>query len=125
MKWIFLVLLIIGSAFGAVCPDVNGRSVEIGGNEITGWVRVKRAQYLRFTWVQISMAGKTVARQRTDEYGRFYFSRLQIGEYRLSVKGWGNTVIRINPQRKIAGQSAVWQVWLTEDRCASWLAKVG
>ena len=94
-------LIAIGIGLSAAChaqrcPDPNSQRAAIGGDAIDGNVSLQQKP-LKAAQVQLLSNGKTTWTGSTNDAGSFHIKGLQPGTYRLTVKGWGSTTIRVSP----------------------------
>jgi hypothetical protein len=91
----------------------------IGGDTITGGVLIHK-KALKFAQLRLySSTGKTAWVGMTDNDGSFHITQLPPDTYRLKVRGWGSTTIRINPDlsKLPNGQTLFYSVLLMDDGC--------
>src|SRR5271167_4411994 len=102
----------------AECPDARRRSVEIGGDTISGFVS-KARKPLKSVSVRLYSRGKVVGTDRTNNEGRFTIYHVSPGTYTLSVTRWGSTTVRINPEldRPFLPQHPAWGISLSDNGC--------
>ena len=89
----------------------------IGGDTINA--RVSLTKPLTLAQVRLYFStGKTAWVEVTDKDGGFRITHLPPGTYRLEVRGWGSTTIRLDPKLNNFGtQVPDWDVELMEDEC--------
>ena len=108
------------------CPDPRLRLAIIGGDTITGGVLIHKKP-LKFAQLRLhSSNGKTAWVGMTDKDGSFRITDLPPDTYRLDVRGWGSTTIRLNPDlNKLPnGQIPAYSVLLMENGCVGTLTVV-
>jgi hypothetical protein len=101
------------------CPDPRLRLAIIGGDTITGGVLIHKKP-LKFAQLRLySATGKTAWFGMTDKDGSFRITHIPPDTYRLDVRGWGSTTIRLNPDlNKLPnGQIPTYWVLLMENGC--------
>ena len=101
------------------CPDPRLRLAIIGGDTITGGVLIHKKP-LKFAKLRLYFStGKTAWVGMTDKDGSFRITHLPPDTYRLDVRGWGSTTIRLNPDlNKLSnGQIPAYSVLLMENGC--------
>lgn len=101
------------------CPDPRLRLAIIGGNTITGGVLIHKKP-LKFAQLRLySSTGKTAWVGMTDKDGSFRITHLPPDTYRLDVRRWGSTTIRINPDldKLPNGQTLFYSVLLIDGGC--------
>ena len=120
------VLLIGDTLIAAECPDARRRSVEIGGDTISGLVSEARKP-IKSVSVRLYSGGKLVATDQTNNDGRFTIHDLSPGKYTLSVTGWGSTTVRINPERDrpFLPQHPAWTISLSDRGCVDFGMSIG
>ena len=119
-----LALAAIGIGLSAVCyaehcPDPRLQLAVIGGDTIDGSVLLHHKP-LKFAQLRLSSPnGKTVWVGTTDKDGEFHIRDLRPDTYRLVVRGWGSTTVRISPDlNKLPnGQMLFYSVQLTDSGC--------
>ena len=63
---------------------------------------------------------------KTDKNGGFTIRHLQHDSYRLNVRGWGSTIIRLDPKFDRLGVQAIgYGLLLMDNECVSYLATTG
>ena len=95
------------------------RQAVIGGDTIDGSV-VVHEKPLKFAQVLLYFStGKTAWVGTTDKNGAFHIRDPRPVTYRLVVRGWGSTTIRISPDlNKLPnGQTLFYSVLLTDGGC--------
>ena len=118
----FLLTLVLATTLcnaAPSCPDPRLRLAIIGGDTITGGVLIHKKP-LKFAQLRLySSTGKTAWVGMTDKDGSFRITHLPPDTYRLDVRGWGRTTIRINPDlNKLPnGQTLFYSVLLMDDGC--------
>lgn len=118
------VLAAIGIVLSSVCyakhcPDRRLQQAVIGGDTIEGSVRLHHKP-LKFAQLQLLFPnGKTAWVGITDDDGRFHIRGLRPDNYRLEIRGWGSTTIRISPDlNKLSdGQTPFYFVQLMDNEC--------
>jgi hypothetical protein len=105
------------------CPDRYSRSVEIGGDAISGGIFLPGTQMGGLT-VRLYSVGVIVWRGLTDRQGLFNIEHLSPGVYDLEVETWGRATVRLDPNQDVGfgGQKAYWSVTLGSNSCVSWAA---
>jgi hypothetical protein len=101
------------------CPDPNLRQAKIGGEAITGNVRLHNKPFgFALVWLY-SVSGTFGWVGLTDKDGGFVTTKLPPGEYHLEVDGWGSTTIQLDPNldKSFGGQNRAWSLWLMDDGC--------
>ena len=120
MRLVALTLLFINSlCFAVRCPDPNLRHAVIGGDTIDGSV-VLKLKPLRSAQIRLYFStGKTAWVGVTDKNGTFRITHLPPDTYRLDVRGWGSTTIRLDPKldRLGFGQEPSFFLQLMENEC--------
>ena len=82
--------------FASQCPDAMLRQAVIGGGTIEGSV-VLHEKPLKSAQVLVYFStGKTAWVGMTDKHGNFRITHLRPDTYRLDVRGWGTTTIRLD-----------------------------
>jgi hypothetical protein len=121
-----LTLFLTSLALASSCPDPNLRQAVIGGETIAGSV-VLHQKPLKFAEVRLYAAsGKTAWVGKTDHDGGFIIKHLQRDSYRLNVRGWGSTIIRLDPKLdRLGGQIIGYSLQLTDNECVAYLATTG
>jgi hypothetical protein len=106
-------LAVIGIVLSAVCyakhcPDPRLQQAVIGGDTINGNVRL-HDKPLKFAQLRLFFSnGKTAWVGTTGKDGGFQIRDLRPDTYRLVVRGWGSTTIRVIPEQKtFTGQAFV------------------
>jgi hypothetical protein len=120
MRLIAATLIFAASlCFASHCPDARLRQAVIGGDAIDGSV-VLNQKPLKSAQVRLYFStGKTAWVGTTDKKGSFRVAHLPPDTYRLEVRGWGSTTIRLNPDlNKLSnGQIPAYSVQLMENEC--------
>ena len=120
MRWIAITLVFFTSVcFAKRCPDPRLQQAVIGGETIDGSVRPHNKP-LKFAQVGLFFSsGESAWVGKTDKDGGFHIKQLRPDTYRLDVRGWGSTSIRISPDlTKLSnGQTVFYSVQLMEDEC--------
>lgn len=119
--------MIIGSpafAHSASSYDGAARYLRIGGDKISGSVRVEKYKYLRFAGFKLRANGRVLAQGRTNDLVQFSFPDLKPSEYNLEIRHWGEIPVRIDAKLDRA-QRASWRVILLEGRCGAVSMKMG
>jgi hypothetical protein len=101
------------------CPDPRLQQAVIGGDTIDGSVRLHHKP-LKFAQLRLFFSsGKTAWVGTADKDGGFHIRDLRPDTYRLDVRGWGSTTIRISPDlNKLSnGQTLFYSVQLMEGEC--------
>ncbi|MGP0017421.1 MAG: carboxypeptidase-like regulatory domain-containing protein [Candidatus Sulfotelmatobacter sp.] len=113
---IFVTSLCLASS----CPNPALRQAAIGGDTITGFVSLHDGP-LKFAPVRLYFSsGKTAWHGQTDKDGMFTIAKIPPGHYRLVVRGWGRTMVQLNPELdKKFIQTPVWNLSLEDDECVS------
>jgi len=119
-----LALAVIGIVlssvcYGLPCSDTSLQQAVIGGNSIDGSVRLHNKP-LKFAQLRLLFSnGKTAWVGTTDKDGGFHIRDLRPDTYRLDVRGWGNTTIRIKPDlsKLPNGQALFYSVMLMDGEC--------
>lgn len=123
MKTVFLIILLISEPLlAAECRDTQRRSVEIGGDAISGYVAKSARKPLRGALVRLYAGNDLVATDHTNHEGRFTLRHLSPGKYRLSVTDWGETTVEVNPKRDrpFLPQQPAWGITLSDSGCVDW-----
>jgi len=120
MRWV-AVAFVLGTCFcfASPCPDPRLRQAEIGGDTINGSV-VLHQNPVKSALVRLYFStGKTAWVGVTDKDGNFRITDLQPDTYRLDVRGWGSTTIRLDPalNQLPNGQVPSWHLTLDDDEC--------
>ena len=106
--------------YASHCPDPNLRKAVVGGDTINGSI-VLRKKPLKFAEVRLYFStGKTAWVGMTDKDGSFRVTHLPPDTYRLDVRGWGSTTIRLNPDlNKLPNGQIIpaYSVLLMENEC--------
>jgi hypothetical protein len=127
VRCIAITLVFVTSlCFASHCPDPNVRQAVIGGDTINGNI-VLQQKPLKFAQLRLYFStGKTAWVGMTDKDGSFRITHLQPDKYRLNVRGWGSTTIRLEPKlNKFAnGQVPNWAVLLMDNQCVAALESV-
>jgi hypothetical protein len=125
MRTIAMALVFVTSiCYAKHCPDSRLEQAVIGGDTIDGDVRL-RHKPLKFAQLRLFFSdGTTAWVGTTDKDGRFHITDLRPDTYRLDVRGWGRTSIRISPEaNKLPNGQTVFQtVHLMEDECIGVMA---
>ena len=112
--------------YASNCPDRNLRQAVVGGDTINGSI-VLQKKPLKFAQLRLySSTGKTAWFGKTDKDGSFRVTHLPPDTYRLDVRGWGSTTIRLNPDlNKLPnGQIPAYSVLLMENECVGTMTVV-
>jgi hypothetical protein len=125
MRWV-TVAFVLGTSFcfASHCPNPRMQQAVIGGDTIDGDVRLHHKP-LKFAQLRLFFSNGTTAWVgTTDNDGRFHIKDLRPDTYRLEVRGWGRTTIRISPEaNKLPNGQMVFQtVHLMEDECIGVMA---
>ena len=118
---VVLGIVISSACYGKTCSDPNLQQAVIGGDTIDGSVLLHH-KALKFAQLRLFFSsGKTAAVGTTDKDGRFHIRNLRPDTYRLDVRGWGSTTIRISPNlNKLPnGQTLFDSVQLMDGGCIS------
>ena len=118
-----LTLVFIASlCIGQRCPDPSLQEAAIGGNTIIGAV-VLHKRPLKFAKVRLhSSSLETAWTGKTDKNGRFTSRKLEPGDYRIEILGWGSTMIHLNPEiDKRFSQKPAWELLFTDNVCVAWI----
>lgn len=125
MRLVAATLAFVSSlCFASHCPDTRLRQAVIGGNTINGSVTLKRKP-LRSAQVRLYFStGRTAWVGTTDKKGSFRITHLQPDTYRLDVRGWGSTKIRLDPNldKLPNGQVFFFSVQLMDNECIGYMA---
>jgi hypothetical protein len=120
MRWIAITLVIATSVcYANRCPDPRLQQAVIGGETIDGSVRLHNKP-LKFAQVRLFFSsGESAWVGKTDKDGGFHIRKLRPDTYRLDLRGWGSSSIRISPDlNKLSnGQTVFYSVQLMEDEC--------
>ena len=106
---------------GPRCPDPRLRLAIIGGDTINGSLLIHKRP-LKFVQLRLySSTGKTAWVGMTDKDGGFRVTQLPPDTFRLYVRGWGSTTIRLNPDLNTLpnGQIPAYSVQLLENECVA------
>jgi hypothetical protein len=120
MRFVALSLVFITSlCFAARCPDARLRHAVIGGDTIDGSVTLKQKPLKSAQVVLYFSTGKTAWVGATDKNGSFHITHVPPDTYRLDVRGWGSTTIRLDPKLdKLGfGQEPSFFLQLMENEC--------
>jgi len=127
MYWLRVALVFVTSiCFASQCPDPRLRQATIGGDAIDGSI-VLQKKPMRFAQIQLYFSsGKTAWVGTTGKDGTFHITHLQPGTYRLVVRGWGSTKIRLDPKLTKLGNGQIprWSVQLMDNECVAYSAVV-
>jgi len=122
MRWIAITLILVTSlCYARHCPDPKLRQAVIGGETVGGSVRLHNKP-LKHAQVRLFFPnGEPAWVGKTDKDGRFHVRSLRPDTYRLDVRGWGSTSIRITPDlTKLSnGQTVFYSVQLIENECTA------
>ena len=98
----------------------------IGGDTIDGSV-ILNQKPLKSAQIRLYFStGKTAWVGMTDKKGSFRIAHLPPGTYRLDVRGWGSTTIRLDPTLTELpnGQMPSWAVQLMDNECVGYSESV-
>jgi hypothetical protein len=112
-------IVLSAACYAQRCPDPKLQQAAIGGDTIDGNVSLQQRP-LMSAQVRLLSNGKTVWAGSTDDIGSFPIKGLRRGTYRLTVKGWGSTIIRINPDLTHSfgnGQMRYYSLLLVDKEC--------
>ena len=122
MRSIAITMFLLTSlCFASHCPDSRQRQVVIGGDTIDGSVVLHR-KALKSALVRLYFStGQTAWVGTTDKNGSFHITSLRPDTYRLDVRGWGSTTIRLDPKLNNLpnGQVPKSTVLLMDNECVS------
>ena len=120
MRWIAITLVFVTSVcYANHCPDPRLQQAVIGGEAIDGSVRLHNTP-LKFAQVQLFFSnGESAWVGKTDKDGGFHIRQLRPDTYRLDLRGWGSTSVRISPDlnRLSNGQTFFSSVQLMDHEC--------
>ncbi len=118
-----LTLFLASLGLASSCPDPSKRQAVIGGDTIAGNV-VLHQKPLKFAEVRLyATSGKVAWVGKTNRDGGFTIKHLQHDSYRLSVRGWGSTTIRLDPKfDRLGGQAIHYSLRLMDNECVDYLA---
>jgi len=120
MRSIAITMFFVTSlCFGSHCPDPRLRQVVIGGDTINGGILLHRKP-LKSAQIRLYFStGDTAWVGMTDKDGIFHITHLRPDTYRLDVRGWGSTKIRLDPKlNKLPnGQVPNYFVTLMDNEC--------
>jgi hypothetical protein len=114
-------IVLSAASYAQRCPDPKLQQAAIGGDTIDGYVSLQQRP-LMSAQVRLLSNGKTVWAGSTDDIGSFHIKGLRRGTYRLTVKGWGSTIIRINPDLTHSfgnGQMLYYSLLLLDNECVA------
>jgi hypothetical protein len=120
MRWIAITLAFVTSmCFAKHCPDPRLQQAVIGGNTIDGSVRLHQRPLGLAQLRLFFSSGGSAWVGMTDKDGGFHIRQLRPDTYRLDLRGWGSTTIRISPDlNKLSnGQTISYSVQLMDDEC--------
>jgi hypothetical protein len=127
MRLITATLVFVASlCFASHCPDARLRQAVIGGDTIDGSV-ILNQKPLKSAQIRLYFStGKTAWVGMTDKKGSFRIAHLPPGTYRLDVRGWGSTTIRLDPTLTELpnGQMPSWAVQLMDNECVGYSESV-
>jgi hypothetical protein len=113
------VLFVTSLCFASDCPDMRLRQAVIGGDTIDGRV-ILNQKPLKSAQIRLYFStGKTAWVGMTDKNGSFHITHLPPDTYRLDVRGWGSSTIRLDPKlNKLSnGQVPNYFLQLMENEC--------
>lgn len=115
------MFLVASICTASQCPDPHQRQARIGGETINGGV-VLHSKPLESAQVQLYfLTGKIAWTGMTDKGGNFHIAHLRPGKYRLDVRGWGSTIIQLDPKltnlQLPPGEEWAYGVTLTDNEC--------
>jgi hypothetical protein len=120
MRWIAIALVFVGHMCHAnSCPDPRLQQAIIGGETIDGSVRLHNKP-LKFAQARLFFSnGESAWIGKTDKDGEFHIKNLRPDTYRLEIRGWGSTTVRIRPDlnRLSNGQTLFYSLQLMEHEC--------
>jgi hypothetical protein len=127
MRLIAATLVFVASlCFASHCPDARLRQAVIGGDTIDGSV-ILNQKPLKSVQIRLYFStGKTAWVGMTDKKGSFCIAHLPPDTYRLDVRGWGSTTIRLDPTvtELPNGQMSSWAVQLMDNECVGYSESV-
>jgi hypothetical protein len=95
---IFTMLFLASMCYALPCPDPQQRQVEIRGDAIDGNVLLL-SKPLKSVKIRLySPTRRTTWTGTTDKEGNFHIRDLRPDLYRLTIRGWGTTRIRLAPK---------------------------
>jgi hypothetical protein len=116
---VVLGIVLSSACYGKTCSDPNLQQAVIGGDTIDGSVLLHH-KALKFAQLRLFFSnGKTAWVGTTDKDGGFHIRHLRPDTYRLDLRGWGSTTIRISPDlNKLPnGQTLFYSVQLMDGEC--------
>jgi len=120
MRLIAATLIFVSSlCFASHCPDARLQEAVIGGDTIDGSV-ILHQKPLKSAQIRLYFSsGKTAWVGITDKKGGFHITHLPQDTYRLDVRGWGSTTVRLDPKlSKLSnGQVPNYSLLLMENEC--------
>jgi|SRR5580698_7546544 hypothetical protein len=120
MPWIAIIVVFVSSiCFAKHCPDPRLQQAVIGGSAINGSARL-RQKPLGLAQLRLFFSnGRSAWVGMTDKDGGFHIGQLRPDTYRLDLRGWGSTTIRISPDldKLSNGQTIFYSVQLMDDEC--------
>ena len=128
MRWLaFILLAATPLCFaGSACPDPRLREATIGGDTIEASVELHRKPFVGAQVRLYFSSGKTAWAGVTDKKGAFMVKDLPPDTYKLDVRGWGSTTVRLNQKLSITGngQRPHFSVQLMDQECISFIEVV-
>ena len=112
-------IMLSAACYAQSCPDPKMQRAAIGGDTINGVVTLEQKP-LKFAQVRLLFNGKTTWVGSTNGIGSFEIKGLRPGTYRLTVKGWGSTTIRVSPALTHSfgnGQTLNYSLMLVDNEC--------
>jgi hypothetical protein len=111
-------IMLSAACYAQSCPDPKMQRAAIGGDTINGVVTLKQKPLIRPGSTLFN--GKTTWVGSTNDIGSFEIKGLRPGTYRLTVKGWGSTTIRVSPALTHSfgnGQTLNYSLMLVDNEC--------
>lgn len=112
-------IVVSAACYAQHCPDPKLQQAAVGGDTIEGSVNLHQKP-LKFAQLRLSSNGKTTWVGATDHEGLFHIRELRPDSYRLTVRGWGSTTIRVSSDLTKSfgnGQSLLYELLLVDDGC--------
>lgn len=114
-------IVLSAGCYAQHCPNPNLRQAVIGGDNVDGIVLLHH-EPLKFAQLQLFFSNRKTAQVgTTDKDGRFHIRDLRPDTYRLVVRGWGSTTIRISTDPDMTklsnGQVLFYSLLLLDDEC--------
>ena len=91
-------IVLSAACYAQHCPDPKQQRAAVGGDTIEGSVSLhSETAKVLLTTTFFKFNGKTTWVGATDHDGSFHIGGLRPDTYRLTVRGWGSTSIRVSP----------------------------